>query len=281
VLAPGLGRVMADPGQLEQVLMNLAVNARDAMPQGGRLTIETRNVELDEEPARPIGVRAGSYVVLTVSDTGIGMDSTTKSHLFEPFFTTKPVGKGTGLGLATVYGIVRQADGYILVESELGRGATFKIYLPRVEAPADAPVERAPVEPPYGSETILVVEDEEEVRRLTGEVLQLQGYTVLEARHPGEALLIAERYQGPIHLLVTDVVLPQIGGRELADRLVRVRPDMKVFYVSGYTGDVGAHQATLHLGRAFLGKPFSPDALACKVREVLDGVASPVTRMLA
>jgi CheY-like chemotaxis protein len=248
------------------------------MPQGGQLTIETRDFELDPGFARRhVGVRPGSYVALAVTDTGVGMDATVRDHLFEPFFTTKPLGKGTGLGLATVYGIVRQSDGHIAVESEPGQGATFRIYLPRVEAAVEIHEEYPAPERLQGSETVLLVEDEDQVRSLTRDVLQRQGYTVLEARHPGEALLLAGRHQGPIHLLVTDVILPQMDGRELADRLAAARPELKVIYVSGYVSGASAHPGGGQPGRGFLGKPFSPGALARKVREVLDAVSSPIT----
>ncbi len=272
VLDPALGRVKADPGQLEQILMNLAVNARDAMPQGGKLTIETTNVELDGAYAgQHVAVRPGSYVMMAVSDTGCGMDAETRSHLFEPFFTTKEVGKGTGLGLATVYGIVKQSGGSIWAYSEPGRGATFKIYLPRFEESAGAQVVVAPpAKSVGGSETILLVEDDEAVRSLAGDVLQRHGYTVLEARHGAEALVISERHAGPIALMLTDVVMPGKRGHEVAGQLAAGRPDMKVLYMSGYTDNGIVHQGVLDAGMAFLAKPFTPSALARKVREVLD-----------
>jgi PAS domain S-box-containing protein len=276
VLAPALGRVKADPGQLQQVLMNLAVNARDAMPHGGRLTIETSDVDLDEAFARPhVGVDAGAHVLVSVTDTGAGMDAETRLHLFEPFFTTKAPGKGTGLGLATVYGIVQQSGGHVAVESEPGRGATFRIYLPRVEVAVEAPrPEPARIEPARGSETVLLVEDEEAVRRLAGEVLRTRGYAVLEARHPGEALLLGERHPGPIQLLVTDVVMPQMGGRELAERLRTARPELRVIYMSGYTGDVAVLREVAETGERLLAKPFRPDDLVARVRAILDGQPS-------
>jgi PAS domain S-box-containing protein len=326
-----LGRVKADPGQIEQVIMNLAVNARDAMQDGGRLMIRTSNVRAGEAPPLPGAASppAGPHVLLEVSDSGTGMDANTQAHLFEPFFTTKEPGKGTGLGLSTVYGIVEQSGGSVTVETELGRGTTFRIYLPQVEAPAPAgtiapaspPVARpvpppaaptvpfpvpslarpaqapavaavppptrvqpepvrsaaAPLEPalvsqdtPQRTETILLVEDALRVRAVVREILEMNGYNVLEARHGVEALEISERHQGPIHLMVTDVVMPQMSGRELAQRLQPLRPDMKVLYMSGYTDDAIVRHGVLGAGMAFLSKPFTPDALALKVSEVLD-----------
>jgi signal transduction histidine kinase/ActR/RegA family two-component response regulator len=275
VLGAGLGRVKADPGQLEQVIVNLVANARDAMPKGGQITIETANVEADDAvgPRDPAG-RPRRSVMLVVRDTGVGMRSEIQADIFEPFFTTKEVGKGTGLGLATVYGIVTQHEGVIRVESAPGRGATFRIYLPRIEAAIDT-VE--PIEPPAvrsirrgGSETVLLVEDEEEVRALAAEVLQGQGYTLLEAAHPHEALRLAERWTARIHLLLTDVVMPRMSGRQLADRLAGVRPAMKILYMSGYTDDIIARDGLLDPGTPLLAKPFTPDVLAEKVRAVLD-----------
>ncbi len=276
MLAPDLGLVRADPGQLEQVIMNLAVNARDAMPRGGRLTIETGNVEVPSgaAPAQiPIG--PGPYVRLAVRDTGTGMDAGTKARVFEPFFTTKPKGKGTGLGLAMVYGIVKQSGGYIWVESEPGRGATFTIWLPRVEGTVE-PATAAP--PPStalgGSETLLLVEDQAEVRRLTQKVLEARGYHVLVAADGEEALGVAQRHAGPIHLLVSDVVMPGMSGREMGLVLAPSRPEMRQLYISGYADDSIVEQGVLAAGLAFLQKPFMPEALARKVREVLDAPPS-------
>ena len=272
VLEPGLGRVKADPGQVEQVIMNLAVNARDAMPQGGKLTIETANVDLDENYARDhVSVKPGSYVMIAVSDTGLGMTEKVKARIFEPFFTTKEIGKGTGLGLSTVYGIIKQSGGYIWVYSEIGRGSCFKVYLPRVDGPADEAPRNTRQPARHGSETVLLVEDEDGVRALMRQVMHRHGYNVLEARHGGEALLMCERHQGKIDMLVTDVVLEQMSGRELAERLLKIRPGMKVLYVSGYADDAIVHHGVLTAGMEFLQKPFTTEALARKIRYVLDG----------
>ncbi|MBI3895895.1 MAG: response regulator [Acidobacteria bacterium] len=271
-LEPSLGKVKSDPAQVDQVIMNLVVNSRDAMPQGGRLAIETANVELDEEYAsKHVIVRPGPYVMLAVTDTGVGMDRETQTHMFEPFFTTKEKGKGTGLGLATVYGIVKQSGGYIWVYSEPGKGTTFKIYLPRVAAGVPE-VETERVSPPAskGEETVLVVEDEGMLRELACEFLQSSGYAVLEAGNGPKAVEISRGYQGPIHLLMTDAVMPGMSGRELAQRLHDDRPDLKVLYVSGYTDDAVLRNGLLEPGTAFLQKPFTRDSLSRKVREVLD-----------
>jgi PAS domain S-box-containing protein len=271
VLDPKIGRVKADPGQIEQVIMNLVVNARDAMPEGGRLTIETGNVELDEAYAKlHTEARPGDYVMLAVSDTGCGMDEAVKARIFEPFFTTKEAGKGTGLGLATVYGIVNQSGGSIYVYSEVGRGTTFKIYLPLVDAKTPSAPQTAPGKIPSGKETLLLVEDEEVVRAMTRQILETCGYRILEAGHGAEAIQTCEQSQGPIHLLVTDVVMPGIGGRQLAETLRSKHPELKVLFLSGYTDDAVVRHGVLEAGTNFLQKPFTPSSLAQKVREVLD-----------
>jgi CheY-like chemotaxis protein len=272
-LAPAAGAVNADPGQLEQVLLNLVVNARDAMPTGGRVAIETARITLaDELVERRHRLPAGDYVCLTVADSGLGMDETTQAHLFEPFFTTKEVGKGTGLGLATVYGIVKQSGGYVWVYSEAGRGTTVKVYLPRVAAEAElaAPAPE-PQELRGGQETVLLVEDSAPVRALARRSLEAWGYTVFDAPDGPAAVAFSTQHTGGIDLLVTDVVMPGMSGRELAERLAPVRPGMKVLYTSGYTDDAMVRQGVLNSGVAFLQKPFVPETLARKVRAVLDG----------
>jgi PAS domain S-box-containing protein len=268
-LDPAAGAVSADPGQLEQVLVNLAVNARDAMPTGGGLSIETAHI--DRHAASAAGLPHGVYACLIVRDTGVGMDEETRSHLFEPFFTTKPPGKGTGLGLSTVYGIVQQSGGQILAESSPRAGATFRIYLPEVDRPVEALSSPERAAGGQGNETVLLVEDEDSVRRLVQRVLESAGYCVLEAENPHDALRLCERHPEPIDLMVTDVVMPQMSGRELASQTVALRPEMRVLYVSGYMEEVMAHHGVLEPGIAFLGKPFAPEDLTRKVREVLDG----------
>jgi CheY-like chemotaxis protein len=269
---PGLWPVKADRGQLEQVVMNLAINARDAMPTGGKLRIDLANVNLD---ARYVSLypeaHVGEYVLLAVSDTGCGMNAATKARIFEPFFTTKGPDRGTGLGLATVYGIVKQSGGHIEVHSQPNKGATFMIYLPREREPLLSGKSQAAFDAaPGGNETVLLAEDEDAVRTLTRLALQREGYTVLEARHGEEALTIAKQYAGTIHLLLTDLVMPKLSGRQLAELLLKVRTDMKVLYVSGYMDDAIIRHGLLMANTAFLQKPFSPDLLAQKVREVLD-----------
>jgi two-component system, cell cycle sensor histidine kinase and response regulator CckA len=271
-LDPALKKIKADPGQIEQVLVNLVVNARDAMPQGGSLTIETGVVELGVEYAGThLGVLAGQYVMLAVSDTGMGMDETTRARIFEPFFTTKEKGKGTGLGLSTVYGIVKQSGGNIWVYSELGHGTTFKVYLPELTAP-NQKTEDATVEAPMlgGSETILLVEDEDVVRRLAREILEQEGYTVLEASRGKEALSLCAAYEHPIQLLLTDVVMPKTSGKEVADRLRALHPETKVLFMSGYTDEAIVHHGVLDANVEFIQKPFTPVALVRKVRRVID-----------
>jgi PAS domain S-box-containing protein len=271
-LAANLGMVRADSGQIEQVITNLIVNARDALPpRGGQVTIETANVALDETyTLTHPGVPPGQYVMLAVTDNGSGMDAATQARIFEPFFTTKGPGKGTGLGLATIYGIVKQSGGSIYVYSEPGRGTSFKIYLPRI---ADSSVPAASVAPslsPHGRETLLLVEDDDSVRSLMRTTLHNSDYEILEAPGPIEALRWAEEHAGRIHLLVTDLIMPVMSGRVLSERLTSLRPDIKVLYLSGYTDDAVVRHGLLEEEVAFLQKPFTPHALACKVREVLD-----------
>jgi two-component system cell cycle sensor histidine kinase/response regulator CckA len=271
LLDPALGQVKADPGQIEQVLMNLVVNARDAMPTGGKLTIETRNAYIDQTYIKPQEIlRPGHYVVLAVSDEGHGMDAQTQQKIFEPFFTTKDVGKGTGLGLATVYGVVKQSDGYIWVYSEPDKGTTFKIYLPRVDDAKELveTAERERVE--LGHETVLLVEDEQIVRNLAQEVLKQYGYTVICAADGEEGLRVCKEFEGRIALMITDVVMPRMSGRELAEQVATLRPDTRVLYMSGFTDDAIVRHGMLHESFAFIQKPFSPDSLALKARQVLD-----------
>jgi signal transduction histidine kinase len=272
-LAPSVGRVKADPGQIEQIIMNLAVNARDAMPRGGKLTFETADMELDDTYANHmVAVQPGSYVMLAVSDTGCGMDAETQAHIFEPFFTTKEQGKGTGLGLSMVYGIVKQNDGYIWCYSEVGHGTTFKIYLPHADEPATSQLpDTTAADLPRGSETVLLVEDEQGVRTLAEFLLRRGGYTVLQAPSGAEALALAGQHMGPIHLLLTDVVMPGMSGRELAEHLANDRPGTKTLFMSGYTDDTVVRHGVLQAEAAFTQKPFTFDALLRKVREVLDG----------
>jgi CheY-like chemotaxis protein len=272
LLDPDIGQVRADPGQLEQVLLNLVLNARDAMPHGGKLTIETGCVMIGEDPGHESrDVEPGPHVVLTVSDTGCGMDEETLSHIFEPFFTTKEAGRGSGLGLSTVFGVVKQSKGHISVGSDPGQGATIRIYLPSTtETPDVEEGVQAGPETLRGTETVLLVEDEQAVRRAVRDILQRNGYRVLMASNAGEALLISEQHTGFIHLMLTDVVMPRMSGPDLVERLAPWHPEMKVLYVSGYTDDAIAQHGVLDPGVALLQKPFSVESLLSKVRQVLD-----------
>jgi two-component system cell cycle sensor histidine kinase/response regulator CckA len=272
VLDRSLGQVKADPGQIEQIIMNLCVNARDAMPNGGRVTIETNNVSLNQAYRnQQVSIRAGNYVMLSVSDNGCGMDAETQARIFEPFFTTKELGKGTGLGLSTVYGIVKQSEGTIWVYSEVGKGTTFKIYLPRVDEAQSFQEHANKVSlASRGHETILIVEDEEIVLTLSTEILEKDGYRVLAAANGREGLRLCQEFDGPIDLLITDVVMPGMSGRELAELAANIRPDMHVLYMSGFTDDAIVRHGVLDDGVFFIQKPFSPDSLAIKTRSVLD-----------
>ena len=270
--ANALGRVVADPGQIEQVVMNLALNARDAMPDGGKLTIETVNVHLDDSYARAqVGVTAGEHIMLAISDTGVGMTAALRQRIFEPFFTTKPTGKGTGLGLATVFGIAQQSGGHVSVYSEPGHGSTFKVYLPRTDRTPDTSVAAGPPALRRGTETILLVEDEDQVRAVAATILRRHGYEVVETSNGAEALAAAKKLGTKLDLVLTDVVMPRMSGRKLAEALLLDRPDLKVLFASGYTDDAIVHHGVLEEGVAFVQKPFTPDALLLKVRDVLDG----------
>jgi CheY-like chemotaxis protein len=272
VLAPDVWPVKVDPAQIEQVIVNLAINARDALPVGGRLCIETANVVLDADyAASHLEVRAGDYVLLAVSDTGVGMNERIKARLFEPFFTTKDVGQGTGLGLSVVYGVVKQSGGHIEVYSQEGAGTTFKIYLPRAREALQPTAPRwGMAEIPVGQETILLVETDDSVRDLARRLLRGQGYTVLEARNGQEALLVSAHHSGPVHLLLTDMVMPGLSGKALAEELAQARPELRILFSLGYA-DLGIDQHdSLEPSDAFLRKPFSPMTLALQVRQILD-----------
>jgi two-component system, cell cycle sensor histidine kinase and response regulator CckA len=276
-LDPSVGHIKADRGQIEQVLLNLTFNARDAMPHGGRLTLETSATTLTEESygfKADVVVRPGSYVQLAVTDTGEGMDRLTLSHIFEPFFTTKPVGQGTGLGLSTVYGIVKQSGGYVWAYSEPGRGTTFKIYLPVVEAALSTPAVTPDSPGAIEGEVVLIVEDEEAVRTVTARVLAAEGYEVLEAADGQQALTLMERRSGRVDLVITDVAMPILNGRELADLLRERRPDLPVLFMSGYTDDEMVRRGLIEPNKPFVGKPFTPEILAAKVRQLLDQAAA-------
>jgi signal transduction histidine kinase/FixJ family two-component response regulator len=277
-LNPALKQIKADPGQVEQVLVNLVVNARDAMPRGGTLTIETANAQLDGAYAsKHIGVIPGSYIMLVVSDTGSGMDQETQARMFEPFFTTKEKGKGTGLGLSTVYGIVRQSGGNVWVYSEPNRGTSFKIFLPQIEAEVGVDGDSVLVSAAArGSETVLLVEDEDTVRNLAAEILKDRGYQVLEANGGEEAIGLCRKHKEPIHLLITDVVMPKMSGKDVAQQLQLIHPETKVLFMSGYTDEAIVHHGIVDADIAFIQKPFSEDALALKIRDVLDSEILPV-----
>ena len=274
VTIPGenLGEVMADPGQIEQVIINLVVNARDATPRGGVITIETQNVFLDAAYAQKyVEVQPGDYVMLAVSDTGSGLDEASRARIFEPFFTTKKLGQGTGLGLSTVHGIIKQSGGHITVYSEVGQGATFKVYLPRLRQPVPAEAAAPPsCTLDRGTETILLVEDEDMVRQVARRILEMHGYTVLEAASGHDALLVSQKTQGPIHLMLTDVVMPGMSGGQTAERLQAQRPELKVLFMSGHTENSIVHHGVLDPGVAFIQKPFRSDLLVHKVRQMLD-----------
>ena len=274
-LAPGLWPVKVDPSQFEQIVMNLVINARDAMPNGGRLSISTENCVLTDnmEPFEP-DMRPGDYVALTVADTGCGMSKEVLSRIFEPFFTTKPKAKGTGMGLATVYGIVKQSGGHLMVDSQPEVGTTFRVFLPRESMPEPAqPQPAAPQQPPAAAaiETVLLVEDENAVREFVKQVLDEQGYRVIEATRGDEALDLADAISDEIDALITDVIMPGMGGRQLADKLLQSRPDLRVLYLSGYSDDIVSKHGVLDPGTAFLQKPFNRDSLTRKLRQVLDG----------
>ena len=271
-LSPNVGHTRADVGQLEQVIMNLVVNAKDAMPYGGKIVIQTAEADPDSARREHSLIQQGSYILLSITDTGLGMDKETQSRIFEPFFTTKEKGKGTGLGLSTVYGIVKQSGGYIFAHSEVGCGTTFRIYLPRVADPPEHTAHAKHAQAPKGgSETVLLVEDEESVRELVRETLRSKGYTVMEANDGVAGLKTAESYEGPIDILITDVVMPGMSGRELAQRVSASRPQIKVLYLSGYTEDAIIHEGAQEPSAAFLQKPFTLHVLARKVRELLRG----------
>ena len=278
-LAPELGQVRADPSQVEQILVNLVVNARDAMPQGGRIVLETANVEIGAEGVHGHAEAApGPYVALSVSDTGCGIDEQTMARIFEPFFTTKPPGQGSGLGLATVYGIVKQSEGHLSVESEVGRGATFRIYLPRVPSEAGVTSPDAGARRAGGTETILVVEDDEGVRRTAQRTLNSLGYEVLTAADAREALRLCEEHEGPIHLVLADVVMPVMNGVEIVERMAAIRHDMAVLYMSGYAESSTARHGKLPPGSSFIQKPFTAVELGHRVRETLERSAPPAGR---